>query len=167
MGTSVVLDPVPASFDDIEDLHSGSVYPRLEGFQTALCLFCAEWHGRQDAYWIAKQGMTGTCVDLNAKHLREMQEVYPSGWEFIKADVYEWETDRTWDVVTLDPWTGQFERCADLLPRWCSLANHVVVLGHGNYRLTEPQAPDGWRQDVKIKRSDYKGGINWLVFRRA
>lgn len=164
----MILDPVPATFADIEDLYCGSVYPRLEGYSTALCLFCAEWHGRQDAYWIAQHGMVGTCVDLNAKHLEEMRAVYPEGWEFIEADAYEWtaETERTWDVVTMDPWTGQFDRCAELLPRWCSLAEKVVVLGFGGYRRTDPVAPEGWHLEHKILRSDYKGGIYWLVFKR-
>lgn len=162
----------PERFTDIEDLYCGSVYPsfhREDGYETALCLFSAMWHGRQDVYWLAKAGITGTCVDLDGERLEQMREVYPDGWQFVEADVYEYavEADRTWDVVTLDPWTGQFERCAWMLPLWCQLANRAVVLGHGNYRLPEPQAPDGWELADRIKRSDFKGGIYWYRFEKA
>lgn len=161
----------PREFADLEDLYSGSVFPRREffaGCETALCLFTAEWLGRQDVYWIAKQGIVGTCVDLNGDKLRQMQELYPDGWEFIEADVYEYAASahNTWDVVTLDPWTGQFARCADLLPLWTTLARKVVVLGHGNYRLERPEAPEGWSMVEVIRRGDFKGGVYWLVFTR-
>lgn len=162
----------PSSFEEIEDLYCGSVYPGprfFEGCETALCLFSAMWHGRQDVYWLAKAGLTGTCVDLDGARLSEMAAVYPAGWEFVQEDVFEFAgaTEREWDVVTLDPWTGQFERCADLLPVWAGLARRVVVLGHGNYRLRVPEAPEGWRLVDRFKRSDFKGGIYWLVFAHA
>lgn len=156
------------SFEAIEVPYCGTVYPTdlLDGCETALCLFSAAWHGRQDVYWLAKAGLVGTCVDLDGEKLAEMQAVYPDGWEFVEADVYDYVHDqpREWDVVTLDPWTGQFERCADMIDVWCSLATKVVILGHGNYRLREPEAPEGWKLERKIRRSDFKGGINWLVF---
>jgi hypothetical protein len=165
------LTAPPEQFSDIEDLYCGSVYPRVErgqGYETALCLFSAMWYGMQDVYWIAKAGLVGMCVDLDGEKLNAMREVYPEGWEFVEGDVFEFaeDTDRTWDVVTLDPWTGQFERCADLLPLWCSLAESRVVLGHGNYRLPDPVAPEGWQLVLKLKRSDYKGGIYWMVYER-
>lgn len=161
-------------FEDIENLYCGSVYPGpqfFEGCKTALCIFSAEWFGMQDAYWIAKHGMTGTCIDLQGDKLALMREYYPEGWEFIEADAYEFAADaledkRQWDALTLDPWTGQFQTCADLLPQWTALARKTVVLGHGNYRLHRPEAPEGWTMTQDIKRSDYKGGIDWLVFQR-
>ena len=164
----------PKVLSDIENLYCGSVYPGsqfFEGCETALCLFSAEWLGMQDAYWIAKHGMTGTCVDLQADKLAQMRELYPEGWEFIEADAYEFaqeslEEGREWDALTLDPWTGQFEKCADLLPTWTALARNTVVLGHGNYRLTRPEAPEGWTMTQAILRSDFKGGVYWLVFQR-
>jgi hypothetical protein len=145
----------PASFQEIENLYCGSVYPgpqHFKGCKTALCLFSAMWHGQQDVYWPGK--------------LAEMQAVYPAGWEFVNADVFDYVDgqSRRWDVVTLDPWTGQFERCASMLPVWTTLARKVVVLGHGNYRLREPEAPDGWHLADRFKRSDFKGGVWWLVF---
>ena len=159
----------PASFPEIENLYCGSVYPGpqyFKGCKTALCLFSAMWHGQQDVYWLAKAGLTGTCVDLNGGKLTEMEAVYPAGWEFVNADVFDYVDgqQRRWDVATLDPWTGDFERCASMLPVWTALARKVVVLGHGNYRLREPEAPDGWHLADRFKRSDFKGGIWWLVF---
>ena len=163
------------TFADIENLYCGSVYPNgdtFAGCETALCLFSAEWLGMQDDYWIAQAGLRGTCVDLNGDNLGRMRELYPAAWEFVTDDAYEFaqravEAGSQWDVVTLDPWTGQFQQCADLLPTWATLARRVVVLGHGHYRLTRPEAPEGWRLAFDIKRSDYKGGIYWLVFTKA
>jgi hypothetical protein len=167
----IVVTP-PQEFKDIEHVYCGSVYPGpqyLEGCKTALCLFSAMWHGRQDVYWLAKAGLTGTCVDLNGDRLAQMEAVYPDGWEFVTADVFDYVQDqeRTWDVVTLDPWSTQFERCADMLPVWTELANRVVVLGHGNYRLDWPKPPAGWVLADSFKRSDFKGGVYWLVFAHA
>jgi hypothetical protein len=162
------------TFADIENLYCGTVYPNLEEYagDTALCLFCAEWLGMQDAYWVAKAGLIGTCVDVQGEKLEQMREVYPEGWEFVEADVYAYahaavREEMWWDVVTLDPWTGQFDQCAKLIDTWSALARKVVVLGHGNYRLTPPEAPEGWELSETIKRSDYKGGIYWLVFKRS
>ena len=162
-------------FRSIEHLYCGSVYPgpdRFEGCADALCLFSAEWHGRQDVYWLAKYGLATTCVDLNGAKLQQMADVYPNRFDFTVCDVFEFaeyavEDGQSWDVVTLDPWTGQFEKCAAMIGTWTALARRVVVLGHGNYRLPEPVAPDGWQLAEKIRRSDFKGGVNWLVFARA
>jgi hypothetical protein len=163
------------TFDDIENLYCGSVYPNIKLFapeaETALCIFCAEWLGMQDAYWVAKAGLTGTCVDRQGDKLAQMRELYPDGWEFVEADAYVYaeaavREEMWWDVVTLDPWTGQFQRCADLIDTWTTLARQLVILGHGHYRLEPPKAPEGWTLVETIKRSDFKGGVNWLVFAR-
>lgn len=164
----------PQVFEDIEDLYSGSVYPGkqfFEGCETALCLFSAEWLGRQDVYWLAKHGLTGTCVDLQGDKLARMEEMYPSGWAFIESDAYLFaqealENGLRWDVVNLDPWTGQFDQCAELLPTWTTLARKVVVLGHGNYRAQRPEVPEGWRLALDIRRGDFRGGVWWLVYAR-
>ena len=164
-----------ATFEGIENLYCGSVYPNLNLFapkaETALCLFSAQWLGMQDAYWVAKAGLEGTCVDLQEDKLGQMRELYPEGWEFVTADVYDFAEEslaegRQWDVVTLDPWTGQFDKCANLIRTWTALARQMVILGHGNYRLSAPEAPEGWTLVETIRRSDFKGGIHWLVFTR-
>jgi hypothetical protein len=160
---------------DIESLYCGTVYPGpqfFEGCETALCIFSAEWLGMQDAYWIAQHGLRGTCVDLQGDKLAQMREIYPQGWEFVEADAYDFAAGavvegRQWDALTLDPWTGQFQQCADLLPTWTTLARKTVVLGHGNYRLIRPEAPEGWTMTEAIKRSDFKGSVDWLVFQKV
>lgn len=171
MGTAVAD---PQTFDEIENLYCGSVYPGapvFKGCETALCLFSAEWLGMQDVYWLVKHGLTGTCVDLNGDNLSRMKELYPEGWEFVEADAYEYAAvavaeGLTWDVVNLDPWTGQFGQCAELLPMWTTLAHKVVVLGHGNYRAVPPEA-EGWTRTHDIMRSDFRGGVWWRVYQRA
>lgn len=171
MGTAVAD---PQTFEQIEDLYCGSVYPgpqTFEGCETALCLFSAEWLGKQDVYWLAKHGLTGTCVDLNGDNLSRMQEMYPEGWEFVEADAYQYAQaalveEMWWDVVNLDPWTGQFDRCAQLIETWTTLARKVVVLGHGNYRAQRPEVPEGWRLAFDIRRGDFRGGVWWLVYQR-
>jgi hypothetical protein len=172
-----VVEAEPQTFEDIEHLYCGSVYPnasrlKREGCETALCLFSAEWLGRQDVYWLAKAGIDVTCIDLNGEKLERMEQMYPEGFKYIQGDAYDFaemalEQRQEWDVVTLDPWTGQFDQCAKLIDTWTKLARKVVILGHGNYRLSAPEAPEGWKHTLTIKRSDFKGGINWLVYERA
>jgi hypothetical protein len=162
------LVTVPRQFTEIEDLHSGVAYPAMpEGAETALVGFSAHWHGRQDAYWIAKAGLIGTCIDLNENRLREMAGMYPAGWQFVPADVYAYAENatHTWDVVSLDPWTSQFQECADHLQMWCDLANRMVVLGTG--WATKVEVPAGWRITDFRKRSDYTGGVYWTVLEPA
>jgi len=162
-------------FSAIEHQYCGSVYPgpdTFDGCADALCLFSAEWYGRQDVYWLAKYGLATHCVDLNGPNLGAMADVYPNDFSFTVCDAYEFseyavEDGQSWDVVTLDPWCGQFDRCAELMDTWATLARKVIVLGHGNYRLKEPVAPAGWVQTQKTMRSDFRGGVYWLVFTRG
>ena len=168
----VAIDP--QTFEDIEDLYCGSVYPGQvvvdAGCETALCLFSAEWLGKQDVYWLVKHGLEVHCVDINGDNLERMRELYPDGFLFTEADVFEFAAEAVeqgyeWDVVTLDPWTGQFGRCAELLDTWTALARKVVVLGHGNYRAVPPEA-EGWTRTHDIMRSDFRGGVWWRVYQR-
>jgi hypothetical protein len=158
-------------FAAIEVPYCGSVYPRIDGCEDALCVFSAEWHGRQDVYWLAKRGLATHCVDLNGTNLQEMADVYPNRFTFTVCDAYEFaeyavEDGQSWDVVTLDPWCGQFERCAAMMDTWAALARKVIVLGHGYYRLEEPAAPEGWSLKAKTKRTDFRGGVYWYVFQK-
>ena len=159
----------PRTLDDVCDLHAGVSYPGhlLEGCATALLLFCAHWHGRQDAYWIADAGMRGTCIDANPDKLVEMMAVYPVDWTFKNADVYEYaeHARQQWDVVSLDPWTNQFQECADRIDLWCSLARRLVILGTGHDTKVNP--PDGWRITEVTKRSDHNGGVYWTCLEPA
>jgi hypothetical protein len=157
------------TLEQIRDLEAGAAYPGylLEGCRTALVFFCAAFLGKQDCAWIAEAGLTGTCVDRDGDRLDEMAGLYPDGWEFLKVDVYEFaeETGGMWDIVSLDPWTQDFDRCAEALPLWCSLARRAVVLGTGVD--TKVEAPDGWAVTEVRKRTDYDGGVFWTIVERA
>ncbi len=139
----------------------------LDGCETALVLFAAGFGGVQDARHIAEAGLRATCVDIRIKLLLEMRASYPEDWNFIVADAFDFadETNRIWDIVTADPFTGQFEQAARALPAWCELARKTVVLGTGTE--TEPVVPDGWEVTDRIRRSDYKGGVYWTVVERC
>lgn len=158
-----------ATIDDIRDLHSGASYPGhlIRGRVDALVLFAAAWLGRQDAYWIYDAGLKATCVDRDQEKLDEMKALYPDTWEFVNGDVYDFaeNTWDTWDVVSLDCPSDQFQKCADKLQLWCDLAHEAVILGTGvgtYYRV-----PDGWKVSDVRKRSTYLGGVYWTCLEPA
>ncbi len=137
----------------------------LEDRADALVLFAAGFHGRQDAYWIKQAGIPATCVDNDPDLLAAMAPLYPEDWEFVLADAYEFtDTDRQWDVITLDPFTNQFQRCADHLDQWVGLARHTIVLGHGWNTMIA--IPAGWVATDLRKRSEYDGGVYWTVMEK-
>jgi hypothetical protein len=149
----------------------GESYPThlLHTGADALILFAAGFRGRQDGYWIAHAGMTATCVDIRPQLLDEMAEVYPDGWEFVTADAYDYADElilrgRRFDVVSVDPPTGQFGRCADNLYLLCALARHAVVLGTGPNTVLP--IPDSWQMTDLRFRSNYRGGVYWAVLER-
>ncbi len=138
----------------------------LEQRTDALVLFAAGFHGRQDAYWIKQAGIPATCVDNDPELLAAMAPLYPEDWDFVLADAYAFAkvAVRQWDVVTLDPWTNQFQQCADNIEAWTGLAKHTVVIGHG-WNTAIP-VPDGWVGTDLRKRSDYDGGVYWTVMEK-
>lgn len=139
----------------------------LVGSHTALLLFSAGFLGFNDGSFIRDAGLVATCVDNNAVRLEEMRRGYPPTWEFVCADVYEWAPGerRQWDVVSVDPWTNEFTRCADLVDVWCRLAKHAVILGTGVDTVLTP--PDGWRATRNVWRSNHADGVYWTLLERA
>jgi hypothetical protein len=154
----------------LEQVRAGAserLYPRhVLGGRTALVLFAAAFHGQQDAVWMAEAGLTATCVDVDAEKLGEMEQVYPSDWDYVYGDAFAFAlaTERQWDIVSLDPPSNLFDRCAELLPMWCRLADMGVILGHGKNTAVMP--PDGWWISDQVKRSTFAGGCYWTVIRR-
>jgi hypothetical protein len=144
------------------------LYPAdiLQDCETALILFAAAFHGKQDAIWIADAGIRATCVDTDANKLTEMKPAYPNNWEYVIGDAFEYatRTQRQWDVVSLDCFTNLFDRCAELLPLWCLLARKAVVLGIDERPLV---IPDGWVLSGRKFRSNFNGGVYWAVIERA
>lgn len=159
----------PTTMAELRDPGSARIFPQevLKGCRSALVLFAAAFHGRQDAIWIADAGLRATCVDIDHAKLGDMGRVYPEGWEFVNGDVFDYAalTTRKWDLVTLDPPTNLFEKCAAWLPRWCELARRAVVLGCGP--SPELDVPDGWALEPLRYRSDFAGGVNWAVLVRT
>lgn len=169
--TEVMLPkrPGPRSLDDVRDKDPGAelLYPRqvLRDARTALCLFSAAFYGQQDAYWLAEAGLRTTCVDLDGVRLREMMAVYPADWSFRQMDAWDFHPDTTavrYDIVSLDPFTNLFDRCAADLHQWCGLANQAVILGCAAGQQIDP--PDGWMEVSRVFRSDYGEGVEWAVF---
>lgn len=138
----------------------------LEGCETALILFASGFLGDNDARWIRDAGLVATCVDTNEEKLYAMAAMFPPSWEFVARDAYDvsW-IDKQFDVVSLDPWTNEFQACADNLEAWCGLARHRVIIGTGHD--TTFVAPAGWRVTNVRKRSDYAGGVFWTLLERA
>lgn len=148
-------------------------YPRfaLRDSSTALVLFAAAYGGKQDAIWIEEAGLEADVVDLDEPRLREMGAVYPQSWRFHHADAFAFVRDarldgRKWDVVSLDPYTGDADRLVvSLLSEICELARDVVIVGVGNE--VDVVAPAGWVIVDRRRRSDYRGGTFWIVLQRA
>lgn len=141
----------------------------LEGAETGLVLFAAAFLGHNDAIHFAEAGVCCHCVDSDGPRLAEMAQLYPDDWNWAIDDVWKfgrdaWDNDETWDVVSLDPFTGDtMELVLDDLQLWSELARKALVVG--STRLLPPsQHPDGFRPTAPMIRT---AGVYWLVFERA
>jgi hypothetical protein len=145
------------------------VYPDhvLEGAETALALFSAAFQGRNDIIHLAIAGLHVTLVDNQLVLLEQMRGIYPDDWSYIHADAYQYaeHAQGRWDIVAVDPWTNQFQKCADFVRVWCRLAERAVILGTGEHTILSP--PDGWQETERVWRSDYAGGVYWAVIQPA
>jgi hypothetical protein len=144
------------------------VYPTrvLEGAETGLVLFAAAFLGHNDAIHFAETDMDVTCVDLDKDRLNEMRELYPGDWQWYAMDAWRFaeSTSGKWDVVSADPWSGDFQRVADDVESLCKIANKAVVIGVGPE--TDVRVPSGWRVTETVERSSFRGGVSWLVLER-
>jgi hypothetical protein len=94
-----------------------------------------------------------------------MEAVYPEDWVFVVGDAYRYATfAAAADLVSIDCPTGQFERCAEMLPLWCELARRFVILGTGTDTQVDP--PPGWTLLERRHRSNFAGGTEWAVLRK-
>jgi hypothetical protein len=154
------------TLDDVRAGAAPNLYPRhaLVGCTDALVLFAAAFHGQQDAVWMAEAGVVATCVDTDQVKLAEMKDAYPTDWAYETADAFEFAiaaANWRWDVVSLDPPSNLFGRCAKLLPIWCRLARRVVILGTGKDTVIDE--PEGWKVSACVRRSNFLGGVYWTV----
>lgn len=92
---------IPSSLADISP---GYPFPYpLSGVRSALVLFAAGWYGKNDAYWIAMADVPEvTCIDIDEEKMSIMEDIYPIDWNFIVGDVFQYEFDREWDIITAD-----------------------------------------------------------------
>lgn len=128
----------------------------------ALVLFAAGFLGVQDAAHVRDAGMRATCVDIDGDKIADMAAVYPSDWEWVVGDVFDDRMNlRDWDVVSLDPPTSLFDKCALWVGTWCDMARRAVVLGTGIG--TEVDPPAGWHITEVMPRSNFQGGVYWTV----
>ena len=137
----------------------------LEGLSSALVLFAAAFNGKQDACWIEEAGLTATCLDVSEDAIAKMKPLYPPDWEFVVGNAYEFSSHRWWDIVTVDCPSGQFDRAATQIGRWCDLARYVVMLGTGTDTVVG--APEDWSVTEVVRRSSYDGGVYWTVLERV
>jgi len=157
----------PATLAELRVPAEAGLYPRelLDGCADALVLFAAGFYGRQDAVWVADAGLTATCIDRDRGRLDAMADLYPDTWEFVCTDAFAYaermDGRRVWDVVSLDPSTNLFTRCAALAPLWARLARRNLVIGCGRQ---EPPPPPGWHRAGVTWRSDYRGGTWWAAY---
>jgi hypothetical protein len=162
----------PETLEDLKTNDGNYPHSVLVGCETALVVFAAGFLGQQDAVWIADAGLRATLVDEDAAKLNYMRGLYPDDWKYHCADAYAWcsateqailttSPNGQWDIVSLDPWTNQFDRCADMIATWCRLARHAVIIGTGTDTVVEP--PAGWEVTDVRKRTDYDGGVFWTV----
>lgn len=147
-----------------------ALYPSdaLDGLTTAFMGFCAAFLGRQDCVPVADAGLDAVCVDIDEPRLDEMRPLYPAGWQFVHADVFNYAAMRyaqgaRWDVVSLDPPTNLFQEVADEAELWTGLARRAVVLGTGNWTVLEE--PAGWEVTGIIRRSHFRGGAYWTILK--
>ncbi len=133
----------------------------IAGCETALVIFAAEFGGMNDCAWIVDAGLRATCVDNNPDKLEALRDLYPDDWSYICTDAYSLPSTIRYDVVSLDPFTNQFDRCAGHIDLWCQIAKRAVILGTGTD--TQVMSPAGWIQTDCVKRTDYQGGVFWTV----
>ena len=101
-----------------------------------------------------------------------MAAIYPDEWTFVCDDVFEYARrryaeGRTYDLVSLDPPTNLFERCADL-DRPLVLARPAPDRRSAPAASTALGAPEGWRIDLRHPfRSAFRGGTYWTTLEPA
>jgi hypothetical protein len=182
----MVSSAPPLTRDQVRSESAKVVFPTdlLSGVETALLLFCAGFHGRNDGIIVWDAGIRDVVgIDHDEERIEQMRRLYPS-WRFFTHDVYTWldehvsmlDTDEglascfiPWEIVVIDEQMNQSDHCLTLLPMFCRLASKAVVLGvmeptirrEKLWALTSPHTPSGWEITRLTQRSS--GGAYWLT----
>lgn len=140
----------------------------LEDAETGLCLFSAAFYGHNEAIHFALESVRTTCVDIDQEKLNVMASLYPSGWDFICHDAWEFAEEaaakeKTWDIVSVDTFRGNatLRSLADL-GAWCAIANKAVIATLEDDLIGEYEVPEGWTETHFRRNSE----VLWLVLTR-
>jgi hypothetical protein len=145
-----------------------------------LLLFCSGFGGINDGWWAREAGLLDvTAVDIDEGSMRRMEAEYPDEWQFRCADAFVFAKDAArlgarWDVVSADLPSNLPVEMVSALPLWYAIARKYVVStlvrhnfpGEPDFDELPPPA-QGWQYEHLIQRSDYRGGVWWLVSGRA
>lgn len=147
----------------------------LDGCESALLLFASGRMGAADGYWLQEAGIDDVwCVDHDPATLVPFAAAYPAEWRYLEADAFAFFPDRVFDLVSVDAPSQFAPHLLTWLPRWCGFASRFVTatvfrhcfIGEPSLDELEP-APDGWRYRDLIHRSEFRGGVYWLVMERV
>lgn len=160
----------------------------LEGAASAACFFAAAFLGRNAEVHVADAGVRRVVlVDLDEARLREMAGLYPPAWEIRPGDAYALvrrmaETGESYDLVTVDPFTNAIPAALGQVRAWLTVTKRYLVIGadcawfESRGGKPEPATVTRWLVDEGCKelavavavhkRSDYRGGVYWIVLRR-
>lgn len=156
----------------------GLAYPTriLEGCESGLLLFASGRGGQTDG-WAFSDLSPVVAVDWDHGTLERLKKAAPSHWDFILEDAFEFAQTygSQFDVVSVDAPSHFAPTLIEHIPLWLSIAGKAATItvyrhcfaGQPSLQAPELEAPNGWRFTDLIKRSEFRGGIYWLVAERA
>lgn len=176
--TNTAVYPLGLGEPDAEAL----AFPReiLNGVESALILFASGRGGAADGRWLAEAGIQDVdFVDWDTETLNPMMQLVPRTWQAHALNILE-HYDRiapgkSWEHLSADPPSHLAPIIFGQLPEWLSraaISATITLYRHcfiGEPSLDAPElvAPVGWVFTKLIKRSDFRGGIYWLVAERV
>ncbi len=160
----------------------------LRDARSAACFFSAAFLGKNAEIHLARAGIAHVVlVDIDAVRLCEMAAIYPTTWETRAGDAYALvramaASAESFDVVTVDPFTNQIPRALDAIDAWLAVTARYLVIGadagwfaaRGGVKRS---IVDAWLADHGCagmartrrihRRSEYGGGVYWIVLERG
>lgn len=155
-------------------------FPReiLDGVESALILFASGRGGATDGRWFAEAGISQVdFLDWDADTLTPMTMRAPKGWlgQVFDCTVLPEGAFKS-DHVSADPPSQLAPEIVGFIPGWLACARKsatITLYRHcfiGEPTLDAPELanpPEGWTYTNLIRRSDFRGGIYWLVAEHA
>lgn len=133
------------------------VADRLADTEPGVGLDLASGEGR-NAAWLAERGWEMVAVDFSSVAL-DRGRALSDRVEFVEADVFAWEPDRTFDLILIAYLQVEAEPLSELVARareWLSVGGELFMIGHDISNLDEgvggPQAPELlWDLDLMLE----------------